>query len=236
MWDDVPLLRSIANTLTFFSVAALLYAGGYYIVHLPKVLPIKAVRLEAVPERLATKDINDLLQHELRNNFLTIDIDKLRLSLGKLPWVRNVGVKREFPNQLIVQFEEQKPLAHWNNVALVNQQGEVFMATTAELLPGFYGSEGTSKEVMVQYNEFSKQLSVLNLQIKRLILSPRHAWQLSLSNDMVIELGREDMTLRLARFVAVYPYIQAGATANEIQIVDMRYRDGFSIKKRHVVV
>ena len=43
-------------------------------------------------------------------------------------------------------------------------------------------------------------------QIAQISLSPRFAWQVKLDNGMVLELGREEMQQRLARFVAVYPY------------------------------
>ncbi|MDP1941764.1 MAG: cell division protein FtsQ/DivIB, partial [Gallionella sp.] len=70
-----------------------------------------------------------------------------------------------------------------------------------------------------------------------LVLSPRHAWQLHLSNDMVVELGRDAMQQRLARFVAIYPYslgvaLQEGTEAERVKWVDMRYRNGFAVRMR----
>jgi cell division protein FtsQ len=168
----------------------------------------------------------------VHGNFLTVDIDQLRRMLEKLPWVRNVSIRREFPDQLLVNFEEHKAIAHWNDVALVNQQGEVFEAETTQALPKFSGYEGTSPEVSKQYAIFSQQLAPLHLRVMQLALSSRHAWQLHLSNNMVVELGREAMQQRLARFIAVYPYIMAQATAGGIQVVDMRYRDGFALQRR----
>lgn len=235
MWDNAPLLRSIASALFFCSVAAILYGAVHYVVHLPKPLPIKSVRLSEVPGRVVTDNVLAMLRQRVQGNFLTVDIDDLRRSLEKLPWVRNVSIRREFPSQLVVQFEEHKALAHWNDAELVNQQGEVFVAETTQALPRFIGVEGTSAEVAQQYAKFSQQLAPLHLSILQLALSPRHAWKLHLSNNMVVELGREAMRQRLARFVAVYPYsmVPSDASAREIQVVDMRYRDGFTVKKRH---
>jgi cell division protein FtsQ len=149
--------------------------------------------------------------------------------------VRHVSVRREFPNGLLVQFEEHQALARWNDSALVNKQGEVFVAETTQSLPVFTGYEGTSAEVTQQYERFGAQLAPLNLQVKQLALSPRHAWQLRLSNDMVVELGREALSQRLARFIAVYPYGLApqGDAEREIQVVDMRYRNGYAVRRRH---
>jgi cell division protein FtsQ len=235
MWDNAPLLRSIAGALFFCSVLAMLYGAAHYVVHLPKLLPVKSVRLNEMPARVVAEDVQSVVRQRVQGNFLTVDIDNLRQSLEKLPWVRNVSIRREFPDHLLVQFEEHKALAHWNDVALVNQQGEVFEAETTEALPRFTGYEGTSGEVLKQYAIFSQQLHPLNLRVMQLALSSRHAWQLHLSNGMVVELGREAMEQRLARFVAIYPYImvQGGTSAQGIQVVDMRYRDGFAVTNRH---
>ena len=230
MWDNPPLLRSFANTLLFFSVLAMLYGCVHYLVHLPGLLPVKKVRLDAAPERVVADDVQSLLRTQVRGNFLTEDIDQLRRMLEKLPWVRKVSVQREFPDQLRVTLEEHKAIAHWNDVALVNQQGEIFEAETTQALPEFSGYEGTSQEVAKQYTLFSQQLAPLNLNIMQLVLSTRHSWQLHLSNHMVVELGRNAMQQRLARFIAVYPYITGDTTGG--QIVDMRYRDGFAVRHR----
>lgn len=231
MWDNAALLRSMASTLFYCSVAALLYGGVHYAVHNPKLLPIKSVRLGAAPERVAGEEVQALVRQSVQGNFFTVDIDRLRSALEKLPWVRKVSIRREFPDGLLVQFEEHKAMAHWNDVALVNIQGEVFAGETTQQLPRFTGYEGTSLEVKQQYEKFSAALASLNLKVTQLALSPRHAWRLQLSNDMVVDLGRESMGQRLARFVTVYPYTLA--TEGDIQIVDMRYKDGFAVKKRH---
>ncbi len=110
----------------------------------------------------------------------------------------------------------------------MNMQGEVFSAYTEQILPDFIGQKDDSVEVAQRYGEFSRQLAALNLQVAQLALSPRHAWQLRLSSGMVLELGREEMQQRLARFVAVYPYSLA-AQAGSVRYVDMRYRNGFAV-------
>lgn len=241
MWDNAPLLRSIASALFFCSVVAMIYGAVHYVVHMPKLLPIKSVRLVSAPGHVAADEVLAVVRREVQGNFLTVNIDRVRLSLTKLPWVRNVSVRREFPGRLAVQFEEHKALARWNDEALVNQQGEVFTAETVQVLPRFTGYEGSSEEVSQQYANFSGQLAALHLQVEQLTLSARHAWQLRLSNGMVVELGREDMQQRLARFVSVYPYgISAetrdgvsGAQSTGAQVVDMRYRHGFAVRKQH---
>lgn len=262
MWDDVALLRNIANTMLAFSAIAVLYGSAYYALHLPGAFPLRSVRLSVAPQRVDAEQVLKLVRTEAQGNLVTVDIEGLRRSLEKLSWVRTVNIRREFPGRLAVQLEEHQPLARWNNDALVNQQGEVFAAEiesdSGQVLPSFIGPEGTSAEVSQQYAEFSRQLARLNergfldcspsrlrgrvgegdgvrgtcpevdLRAAQLSLSPRHAWQLRLNNGMVLELGREDVQQRLARFVAVYPYSIA-AIQSRVKFVDLRYRNGFAV-------
>ncbi len=240
MWDNAPLLRSIASALSFFSVVAILSVAGHYVVHQPQLLPIHRVRLVDAPERVIPADVLVVMQREVRGNFFTVDLEKIRHALEKVSWVRNVNVRREFPNSLAIQFEEHQPLARWNEVALVNVQGEVFEAKTTQVLPKFNGYPGSSAEIAQQYAVFSEQLSPLNLKVTQLTLSPRHAWQMHLDNEMVVELGRESMGLRLSRFVSVYPYGLSGTQAvvkkgvdTVPAVIDMRYRYGFAVRMKH---
>jgi cell division protein FtsQ len=228
MWDNAPLLRNIANALLVFSVCAVLYGAAYYAAHLPGLFPLNSVRLSAAPQRVDTAEVMQVVRNEVRGNFFTVDIERLRQSLEKLPWVRNVSIRREFPQRLAVRLEEHQALARWNNVALVNRQGEIFAANIEQALPSFIGQDGAAAEVTQQYAQFSQQLAALDLQVTQLALSPRHAWQLRLSNGMVLELGREDMQQRLARFVEVYPYSLV-AIQSRVKYVDLRYRNGFAV-------
>lgn len=229
MWDNAALLKNIANTLFAFSALAVLYGAVYYTVHLPGLFPLRSVHLGAAPQRVAAQEVLAVAHDEVRGNFFTVDIERLKQSLEKLPWVRSVTIRREFPDRLAVQLEEHQALARWNNgAALVNTHGEVFSAQSEQVLPGFIGQAGDSIEVAQRYGEFTRQLAALDLQVVQLALSPRHAWQLRLNNGMVLELGREEMQQRLARFVAVYPYSLA-AQADSVRYVDMRYRNGFAV-------
>ena len=251
MWDNAPLLRNIANTLMAFSVFSVLYGAAYYVVHLPELFPLHSVHLATAPQRVAAPEVLQVVRNEVRGNFFTVDIERIRQSLEQLPWVRSVSIRREFPDRLVVQLEEHQALARWNGNALVNQQGEMFSASSEQELPNFIGQEGNSTEVAQYYTQFSRQLAALDLQVVQLTQTPRHAWQLQLSNGMVLELGRELMQQRLATFVTVYPYslaamqgevqregggnedVHPSVNTSQVKYVDLRYRNGFAVQLRH---
>jgi cell division protein FtsQ len=231
MWDNHALLRNIANTLFAFSALAILYGAIYYTVHLPNLFPLRDVRLSSAPEKVVAEQVLQVVRHEVRGNFFTVDIDRVRRSVESLPWVRNVSIRREFPNRLVMELEEHQALAHWNSGALVNQQGEVFAASDEQVLPSFSGSEETSLEVTQRYAQFNQQLAAVDLTVTQIALSARHAWHLKLSNDIVLELGRDNIEQRLERFVSVYPYSLAKIQGG-VRYVDLRYPNGFSVSAK----
>ena len=228
MWDNAPLLRAIAGMLTAASILAMAYGAVHYTTHLPGLFPLREVRLDTVPEKVDSRQVLQVVRSVAYGNMFTVDLEKLRKALEQLPWVRNVSIRREFPYSLEIQLEEHQALARWNDTQLVNRMGEVFVADSKEDLPSFFGQEGTATEVTQEYEQFSNLLSALNLQVLQLTLSPRHAWQLKLSNGIVVELGREDMEPRLARFVEAYPGSIA-SLQDRVRYVDLRYRNGFAV-------
>ena len=228
MWNNAPLLRNVANALIAASVIAMLYGVIYYAVHLPGSFPLKHVSLSEAPDRVDAAGVLQVMRNEVEGNFFTVDIERLRLSLEKLPWVHSASIRREFPDRLEVHLDEYQALASWNGNELVDRHGEVFVAKCDQAMPDFVGQDGTAPEVTQRYEQFSQQLAGLGLQVSRIVLSPRHAWQLKLSNGMVLELGREDVLQRLARFVEAYPNSLA-AIQGQVKYIDLRYNNGFAV-------
>ncbi len=227
MWDNAPLLRSIANLLWSLSLVLALAGVVRYVLRLP-VFPLNVVELTAAPRRVSTEQIERVVHEQVRGNFFAVDLEHTRQAFEKLPWVRKVSVRRKFPWSLQVEVEEQVALARWNKTALVNTHGELFVAQTDEKLTDFVGQPDTAMQVAKLYGELNEVLLPMQQQVAQLSLSPRFAWQVKLNDGMVLELGREEMQERLARFVEVYPYSLA-VGAQTVRHVDLRYRNGFAV-------
>jgi cell division protein FtsQ len=244
MWDKPQALRQLANSLFGISLLLVLFGALHYLVHMPE-FPLRQVQLSAAPQRVDIAQIEAVVRNEVRGNFFTVDLEGTRQAFERLPWVRKVSVRRDFPWRLEVTLEEHEALARWNGAELVNTHGEVFAGSTEQALPKFIGQPDTAAEVTQMYGAFGKLLAPLKHEVAQISLSPRRAWQLRLDNGMVLELGREQAEQRLARFVAVYPYslapmqqsyaiFNAGKTPHEngqqrtVNYVDLRYSNGFA--------
>ncbi|MDP1635777.1 MAG: FtsQ-type POTRA domain-containing protein, partial [Gallionellaceae bacterium] len=134
MWDNAPLLRSIANALFGISLVLVLYGAVRYVLQLP-VFPLRAVELTAAPQRVPVEALEKVLREKVSGNFFTVDLEQTRQAFEQLPWARKVSVRRKFPWSLEVDVEEQVALASWNGTELVNTHGEVFAGKVGQVLP-----------------------------------------------------------------------------------------------------
>ncbi|HWM41495.1 MAG TPA: cell division protein FtsQ/DivIB [Burkholderiales bacterium] len=164
-------------------------------------------------------------------NFFAADLAALRAGIERLPWVRRVSVRRVWPGRIEVSIEEHVALARWGDDRLVNTHGETFSAKSKDSLPAFVAPGGTSAEVTRRYRRFSEIVAPLGTSVERIVLTPRHAWQLRLGNGLHLMLGRDaDIAeQRLQKFVEAHPATLA-RTGKKHEYVDLRYPNGFALR------
>ncbi len=228
MWDDAAALRKLTTALFGVSLLLVLIGAVGYVLRLPG-FSLRTVQLDAIPQRVDQAQLEAAVRDSLRGNFFTVNLDQARQAFEKLPWVRSVSVRRHFPWQLDVALEEYTALARWNGAALVNAEGEVFVAKDADALPEFNGPEGAAAEMAQRYAHFNEVLAPLGLGVAQVTVSSRYAWQLRLKDGVVLELGREQIEERLERFAAAYPQYLA-AMKTPAKFVDLRYRNGVAAR------
>jgi cell division protein FtsQ len=72
------------------------------------------------------------------------------------------------------------------------------------------------------------QLIPAGLDVRRVNLDARGAWEMTLGNGIEVRLGRRDVSARTQLFLEVVADIITGRAA-DIEYVDMRYGNGFTI-------
>lgn len=229
MWDKPQILMKLANLLYALAAVLVLYAALFLLVHLP-VVPLNRVEVKGQLEHVTREQVRFIVQREMQGNFFTVDLARVRRAFEKLPWVRGVNVRRRWPDRIEVTLEEHVALARWGSVALVNSHGELFQAASGSLLPVFAGPAEGVKEMTRQYARFRQLLEPIRLHPGQIMLNHRGAWQLRLDSGMTVELGREQVEARLARFVGVYEKT-LGMLAVPVGYVDLRYPNGFAVRR-----
>lgn len=228
MWDRPDVLNAIATVLFSCAVVAIGYGLVLATVRLP-VFPLREVRVSGTAGHVTRDQIEAAVRRELRGNFFTIDLAVARRSFERLPWVRQAEVRRHWPDRLDIAIEEHVALARWGDTALVNTHGEVFRAASDVSLPVFSGPEGSAKEIAIQYAYFHRSLAAIGQVPRQVIVTPRRAWRIRLENGLTLEVGRDQVEERLARFVGAYDQT-IGRLARRIDHVDLRYPNGFAVR------
>ena len=237
MWDNADLLNGCANTLYALAAAAAIYAGAHALIH-SQMLPVRHVALKGELDHVTREQAEGAARTGAVGTFFSVDLDQVRRSFESLPWVRKVEVRRLWPDRIEVAIEEHVALARWGADTraqrLVNTHGEVFTGEmSGDGLPQFAGPPGSAQEVTHRYAAFRQALAPMKLEPRQVLLSPRYAWQLRLSNGLTLELGRdqlkEPVLERLSRFVAVYAQT-LGRLNRRLDYVDLRYPNGFALR------
>ncbi len=238
MWDNPDLLNGCASALYVFAAAGLIYAGAHAAIHSP-LLPLRQLALQGELAHVTREQAEVAAQAGAVGTFFSVDLDAVRRAFEALPWVRKVEVRRTWPDRLEVTIEEHAALARWGSDArakrLVNTYGEVFEGEMPDAVrvPQFAGPAGSAEEVTRRYGAFRQALAPLDLEPRQVLLSPRYAWQVRLSNGLTLELGRdqlkEPVIERLSRFVAFYAQT-LGSLNRRLDYVDLRYPNGFALR------
>lgn len=183
-------------------------------------------------------------------NFFQVNVNDIQAQVSALPWVYSVAVRKQWPNEVKIYVVDQTPIAFWNGDFILNQFGKAFQAQRTALkqgLPEFFGPEGSELLALENFNNLNDLLEYRNLSIDELILSERFSWQLTLSNGIRLNLGREERVKRVQRFMDVYPLIKTYLAEQEnqeknnkkqikqaVDYIDLRYDTGLAVGWKEV--
>ena len=227
MWNKPYLMLWLANLLYVLAAFLALYAALNAAIRLPW-FELREVVVNGELEHATRGQLQQVVR-QLKGNFFTLDLNQARSGFEKLPWVRSVSLRRQWPDRLEVVLEEQVVLARWESGGLVNTHGEVFPGETDRSLPLFSGPAGGAPDIARQYLMFSRELAPINLKPLQVQMSQRRAWQVWLDNGLLLVLGREHSEARLKKFVAAYNNT-IGRLLWQPAYADLRYDNGFALR------
>ncbi|MEE2000862.1 cell division protein FtsQ/DivIB [Alkalimonas sp. MEB108] len=228
--------RAFIAGLVFFVLALLALAwGGWQLkqyVEQQKTTPIAQVRLFGDFRHIEPTRLQQRLHDQYVGNIFRVDVAEVQQFLLQQPWVYQVAVRKQWPDTLVVVVTEQQPVAIWNDQQLINQHGELFTAPLDQLiavLPELTGPTGSEQDALSMFRYIEQLLSLHQLSAERLELTERFAWQIQLSNDIRLKLGRQHTVPRVQRFLELYPVLREHSDA-AIAEVDLRYDTGVAVR------
>jgi cell division protein FtsQ len=229
MLNDTVLMNRIAAWVSAVSLLAI----GWSLFAWANAKSVFALRQVTVVNRVVDVDtglLESAIRSDLRGTFFTVSPHRVRVSLKKIPWVRDVVVERRWPYALDVRVEEYRAVGYWGDSDLLSDQGEIFRASARAPMPRFDGPMSAAAETLARYRAAKLALAPLGLEIKSMSVSSRGAVTMNMRNGLVLELGREQIEQRLARFTSTWSTAERESVAR----VDLRYKSALAIARGSV--
>lgn len=240
---DIRLMNTLSRLFFAIFVVIVLVLGVVGVMRL-SLFSLSAIEVhgDLTHNNVATLRAN--VTPRLAGNFFTVDLTRTRQVFESVPWVRQVVVKRQFPDRLKVTLQEHEAVAFWGSeedTRLVNTFGEVFDANQGDVesegLPLFNGPTGQAGLVMQGYQMLAPILFKLDAAIERLELTRQGSWRAHLDTGAVLELGHGsvgDIESRVNRFVSTLTQIST-RFGREVETADLRYGNGYALKLKGVI-
>ncbi|MBB3047074.1 cell division protein FtsQ [Litorivivens lipolytica] len=186
--------------------------------------------IQYAPREQLVKRVNPHLQ----TGYLGLDLDAIKASVEKEPWVLHARVERVWPRSLKVTIEEQSAIAYWGRKALLNHRGDIFKPKQLPrdlTLPMLNGPDAASVAVMRAYQLTAQLLADTGIELSQFTLDEQGQWSAVTADDVVIRLGREQPVQNMRRFLLVYRETLSTRFA-EVQQIDTRYINGIAVDWR----
>jgi cell division protein FtsQ len=175
--------------------------------------------------------IEEAISGALSDGFLSANLPEIQRLIVTLPWIDQANVVRRWPSRLEISVIEQVPAACWGERGLLNTRGELFVTDARHIpaeLPRLSGPPNRSAEIARRYLAIREQLIPLGLDLRRVHMDARGAWEMTLQNGVDIRFGRREIVQRTELFLDVVATIITSRAA-DIDYIDMRYSNGFTI-------
>lgn len=238
-----PRRQPLSLTLTpramnwLMGVAVLMILGGALLwltvwINNPVNLPIKRVDWQSEFRYLQRNELQAVIEPHVQTNLYLLDEVALETGLESHPWIRAVSLRKAWPNELLLNVEEQLPIAFWGKDHLLNQFGEVFAAELPEKLgefPLIYSPKNNGREMAERFISMSRSLSGLGLKIAELTEDASGVWRMKLQDGQKVIIGRKEQEKRIKRFRVGYTQALR-SRFSDVRSIDLRYTNGFAIE------
>ncbi len=225
-WPKIPLAKVLTPLIALGVIAS-----SYQLSATLLDRPIRSITIEGAFQRVSALQVEEAISVALSDGFLSADLSEIQQLIVALPWIDQANVVRRWPSQLEISVTEQVPAACWGERGLLNTRGELFVTDARHIpaeLPRLSGPSNRSAEIAKRYLAVREQLIPFGLDLRRVHMDARGAWEMTLQNGVLIRLGRREVEQRTDLFLDVVAGIITNRAA-DIDYVDMRYSNGFTI-------
>ena len=214
-------MPKIFIVIFFFILSLILYISDYF------VYPIEEVEITSTTSNYDTEKINDIVVSIHGQDLLSLDLSDVKRNIRSDDWIRDVKIKKSFPDTLEIIIMPQQPYAIYNS-KIMTIDGTVIGASLMQLdLPIIIDHTNDSQSSMNTMILTSKLLKKIDLDIKKIEIHDSIIKVFTSANILISD--RVNYENNLNRLVVTFHDLQK-LFKREIKSIDMRYSNGFAIK------
>lgn len=221
-------------------IIALLFVAGLTAALIPVVNDVLnrhvlSVRVAGKFEHVSRLEFEAVVREQLVSaSFFAVDVESLRRAAMSIPWVRDVTVRRVWPDSVHIAVVERVAVARWNDDAVMESDASIFKpreGVKSYALARLAGPGDQHVQVLEQFNRLSAGLAAVGGGVVGLSLSERGQWEVTFSNGMTIVPSTPFDASELMAFSQTLPSI-FGGDLERVARIDMRYANGFAVRWR----
>ncbi len=194
-------------------------------------MDVQSVAINSAFNHASRDQVSAAIEPLLNHSFFTLDLRAIKARLEALDWIYRAEVRRQWPSGLVINLQEQRPIARWGNASFVSVDGVVFNGNgvlVSSKLPRLHGPPGTEKTLMNYYLEFNRMLKRNGLSLSELTFDAKHTLTAKLNDGLPIYFGSEQLVEKMQRFLAVHSHALADRD-KQLDYVDLRYSNGIAV-------
>ena len=214
-------MPKILIIIIFSLLSLILYIFDYF------VYPIHEVEITSTGSNYDIEKINDIVASIQGQDLLSLDLSDIKRRINSDGWIRDVEIKKSFPDKLEIIIIPQKPYAIYNSKIMMTD-GTVIKNSLLTLdLPIITDHTHDSLSSMNTMILTDKLLQKIDLDIKQIEIHNSLIKIFTSTNILISD--RDNFEINLNRLVLSFPDLQK-LFENDIKSIDMRYSNGFAIK------
>lgn len=228
-WSTLP--WTVIRKAVLAVVLVAIVIGAVYWINDPKNMPITRIEVKGDLAYVDETVLRSALEPYIPNNLYLLDVKGLEARLEAEPWIRSVALYKKWPQTLIVRIEEQRPLAFWGDEKMINTHGEIFDTVLEKqrgVMPVLFDATEDGARTIENYKQVQQWVKSLPVGVEKFVEDARGAWQLTLTNGIKVEVGRQEQSKRIRRLVVGY-LKELAEKEKRIDTIDLRYTNGFAV-------
>ena len=179
------------------------------------------------------QSLQQVMDQQKVSSFFTSDLQALRdITIG-LAWIDQVSISRDWQRGIVVTALPKQAVANFGTERLVDAKGTVFVPAdtkdlTQEKFATLQGEMTQAPVIMQQMQQVNDWYAPLGIQVEDIILSPRMTWLIRFNNGLRVIVDNENTAQKLLNLSQLLGN-QLSERRDQIQSVDLRYKNGFTI-------